>query len=70
MGFYDKARLYDEAFAWRDTEAECTFMLECARHLGRSVGSCLELASGPSRCSSRFPEDGGLVFGHYAGDIA
>ena len=46
---YQAARLYDEAFSWREVGAECLFMRQAARaHLGRPVSAVLELAAGPA----------------------
>ncbi len=53
--FYRHARLYAEAFSWRDIERECAFLEEVARkHLGRAPGSVLELAAGPAEHARYF----------------
>jgi SAM-dependent methyltransferase len=56
---YDRARLYDVAFSFRDTAAECDALAALLqRHAGRTPASVLELAAGPARHAREFARRG------------
>jgi SAM-dependent methyltransferase len=56
---YHQARCYDVAFGFRDVAAECdTLAALAARHIGRPIGSVLELAAGPARHAREFARRG------------
>ncbi|MCY4609979.1 MAG: class I SAM-dependent methyltransferase [bacterium] len=46
MHLYERAKVYDIAFSYRDIVAECEFILRVCEHAGLNVSSIVDLGSG------------------------